>query len=61
MERVSRSTWDKVNGLSEQELDKLADLMGLGFLQEDLERDDKVLILTTEPEAGILKALKQLT
>ncbi|MCK5449379.1 hypothetical protein KAI32_00780 [Candidatus Pacearchaeota archaeon] len=60
MEQVSKLTWNKVNKLSEQELDKLADLMDVGFLQDDLDREEKVLILTTESESKILKALKQL-
>ena len=60
MEQVSKPTWNKVNNLSEQELDKLADLMGVGFLNDDLDREEKVLVLTTEPESKILKALKQL-
>ena len=49
-----------MNKLSEQELDKLAELMGVGFLQDDLDREEKVLVLTTEPESKILRALKQL-
>ncbi len=60
MEQVSKPTWNKVNKLSEQELDKLAELMGVGFLQDDLDREEKVLVLTTEPESKILRALKQL-
>jgi hypothetical protein len=60
MEQVSKPTWNKVNKLSEQELDKLADLMDVGFLNDDLDKDEKVLVLTTESESKILKALKQL-
>jgi len=60
MTQVSKPTGDKVNKLSEQERDKLADLMDVGFLQDDLDRDEKVLVLTTEPESIIIKALKQL-
>ena len=60
MEQVSKPTWNKVNKLSEQELDKLAELMGVGFLQDDLDREEKVLVLTTDPESKILKALKKL-
>jgi hypothetical protein len=60
MEQVSKPTWNKVNKLSEQELDKLADIMDVGFLNDDLDRDEKVLVLTTESESKILKALKQL-
>tara|TARA_Y100000034_G_C6896283_1_gene413302 strand:- start:274 stop:471 length:198 start_codon:yes stop_codon:yes gene_type:complete len=60
MTQVSKLTWNKVNKLSEKELDKLAELIGVGFLQDDLDRDDKVLVLTTEPESNILEGLEKL-
>lgn len=46
MKQISKETWGKVNKLSEQELDKLADLMDVGFLNHDLEKDEKAFILT---------------
>jgi hypothetical protein len=64
MSQVSKSTWDKLNRLSEEQLDKLADMVGVGMNDRidgpPLDKDEKVLILSTEPESRILKALKQL-
>jgi hypothetical protein len=57
---VSKQTWNKVNSLSEKELDELAGAMDVGFLNDDLDRDEKVLILATEPEERVLKGLEQL-
>jgi len=60
MPQISKNTQNKVNNLSEKDLDKLADLMGIRFLQDDLDRDEKVLVLTTESESKILNALKKI-
>lgn len=49
-----------MNSLSEKELDELAGAMDVGFLNDDLDRDEKVLILATEPEERVLKGLEQL-
>ena len=56
----SKRTRNKVYKLSKKELCRLADLMDVGFLNDDLDKDDMALVLTTEPESKILKALKQL-
>lgn len=60
MKQVSKSIWNKLNKLSKQELNKLADLMGIGFLNTDLDKDEKVIVLITESESKILNALKSL-
>ncbi len=60
MAQASNLTWKKVSKLSEQELDRLADLMGVSFLQDDLDKEEKVFILMTESEPKVLKALEEL-
>ena len=61
MSLISKQTWNRINKLSEKKLDKLAEIIDIGFLQDDLDREEKVMILTiTEQSSELLKALKQL-
>ena len=59
---ISKETWNKLNNLSREELFKLADLAGIGFLNHktELDKDELVMVLQTEPESKILKALQKL-
>lgn len=62
MEQISKSTLDKLNKLTESRLRKLADLMGVGFLNnpDDLDKDEIIMVLSTESESKILSAFKKL-
>ena len=44
MLQVSKPTWNKLNKLSNKQLDKLFDIMGVG-INNPLDKDEKVLIL----------------
>ncbi len=62
LHRIDNDFWEQLNRLSEAEVDKLADLMGVGFLNhpEDIDREDKILVLSTEPITHIRSGLKKL-
>ena len=62
MKQMSKSTCEKLNKLTESQLRKLADLMGIGILNnpDDLDKDEIILILSLEFESKILSALKNL-
>jgi len=45
--------------LSEGQIDKLLDKMDIGISQE-LDKDEKILLLSTEPEEKIREVLKRL-
>ncbi len=55
----NKTLWNELNGLSEEQLRKLADLMDIG-LNDPLDKDEIILILSTEPEAKILEAIQKL-
>lgn len=58
---VSRPTWKKLNKLSEKQLLQLAKLMGVGFLNDDNDRDELVLMLSVaESESKVKAALQEL-
>ncbi|MBT7102345.1 hypothetical protein HN935_02425 [archaeon] len=50
----------RLDSLSEKEIDELAKIMDVGFLQDDLDRDDKILVLSSEAEEKINDGLKKL-
>ncbi len=52
--------WEELNKLSENELHRLADLMDVGFLNEPEDKDEIVLVLSTEPLEKIKAGLKRL-
>ena len=58
---VSRPTWKKLNKLSEKQLLQLVKLMGVGFLNDDNDRDELVLMLSVaESESKVKAALQEL-
>lgn len=61
MKSISKQTWNKLNSLSSNKLKDLADLMNIGFLNEPEDKAELVLLLSTESESKVLKAIKKLT
>jgi len=63
MEKISKSTSEKLKKLTESQLRKLADLIDVGIMNnpDDLDKEELILILHTESETKILAALKRLT
>lgn len=59
---VSELTWNKLNKLSKEELLKLFDLADIGLLNDpdELDKDDLILILSTESQSKVKEALKRL-
>lgn len=49
-----------LNKLTENQLDKLTEILGIGFLNEDLDKEEKIMILQTESQAKIAKAIIKL-
>jgi len=60
---IDKDVWDELNKLTEEQLDKLFDIMGIGVNElegEPWDRDDKILIISTESEDKIKEGLKKL-
>ena len=59
-----KKIWEKLNNLSEKQLDSLAEAMGVGINDSTngspIDRDEKILVLSTEPVEKILKGLKKI-
>lgn len=53
---------NKLEKLSEDEIDKLADIMDVGFLdrEDSIDKEDKIVMLSTESKEKIIKSLKRL-
>lgn len=49
----------KINKLSEEQVDKLLELMDVG-IPDDLDKDEKIMIVATEPEDKINEGLNKL-
>lgn len=56
---LSEETRNKLENLSKNELLRLIDLMDLGISQ-DLDKNELILIISTENESKIISALKKL-
>ena len=54
---VGDKTWKEMNSFSKKQLYRLADFMGVG-LNQPLDKDEIILVLSTESEQTIKKALK---
>lgn len=52
--------FNKLNALSEKELHKLLDLMGIGIMNGPEDKDELILILSIEPERKIISAINEL-
>jgi len=59
MKTISNETINEINNLSEREINKLLDLMDIG-LNNDLDKDEKILIISTESKDKIKRNLKKL-
>jgi len=60
---VSRETWNRLNELSEKELDKLAYILDVAMNSLDetpLNKDEKVMILSGMSESKVVEGLKKL-
>lgn len=60
---VSKRMWKRLNGLSDQEIDQLLEHMDIGMVVIDDSpwgRGEKILVLSTEPEAHLKKSLERL-
>ena len=55
-----RELCEEMKKHSESELHRLADIMGVGFLNEPEDKDEIILILSTEPLEKIRDGLKKL-
>ena len=60
IQKIKLELHDKLNEMSIEKLNKLADLMGIGFLNEPEDKKEMILILSTEKPAKIEDALKKL-
>lgn len=61
--KISKSTYSKLHNLSENQLWKLADIMGIGINfnfepKEDI-KEELIVVLSTESEKNILAGLKK--
>jgi len=57
---VSKEIWNELNKLSKKELLKLFDFADIGLLDEDNDKDELVMIMSTESELKVKKALSKL-
>ncbi len=60
MKTISNEIRNEIKNLSEKEINKLLDLMDIGLLNDDLDKDEKILIISTESENKIKRNLKKL-
>ncbi len=58
--KISKETFKLINNLSEEDLDKLIGIMDMGILNDDLDREEKILIISIEKEKKIINGLKKL-
>ena len=60
--REFKDMQEKLGKLSEDEIDKLAEIMGVGFLdnEDSIDKDEKIMILSTESKEKILASLEKL-
>ena len=59
--RISDKTYDELEKLSEKEIDKLAEILSIGFLNEDADKEEKIFIIANEqPESELIEALKKI-
>lgn len=60
---ISKRTWKGLNELSEKELRQLAELLGVGLSMmdsQDIDKEELVLILSTQPESEVRAALQRI-
>jgi hypothetical protein len=61
MKQISKLTSEVLDKLNKKQLFKLADLMDIGYSENDYEdKGELIVVLKIESESKILRALKQL-
>lgn len=60
IQKIKSDLYDKLNELSLEQLYKLADLLEVGFINEQEDKEEIILILSTEQPSKIEEALNKL-